>query len=531
MSIRGYLAVLVCLLATLINLGVERRGADAAPALQLPHPTGVQAKIDGGYTYGCGDHTGLNAWAIDFWLNPALFYAVPRIPQPVSTVASGTVVASSFAPDAGWFVDVDHGAGYVSHYTDLDGQGLGNGTFVAQGQTIGNGGSSGSASTGPHLHFRILASGSPYKPEPMSGVRNFGNYGVSATQGCTGNNVSPWWVSRHPYDVQKVTDSKVGGGADAVVFWESTGNWRLAPAAGGPPAFYFGTDTQWRGGHGANSNRQFAANMDNANGTDAVVYYGGDGSWWVAKSNGSTGYLTPTRWALGESAGPAVRFLADVNWDGKADAVVFFPVTGQWYVGLANAASTQFGAFTQWATGHGVGSIDQLLADVSGDGRADAIVYFDTCYLGPDAYHGCWYVAKANTSGNGFEAYSLWAIGHGWTSDNRLVADVNGDGKQDPVVFFGSNGQWSVALSNGAGFLNATTWAMGHGSNSDNQMLADATGDGKADAVVYFNRSGPIAPGSWYAAPSNGSIFSPIPTPSAPWRTGFGCCTSPNDPS
>jgi len=47
---------------------------------------------------------------------------------------------------------------------------------------------------------------------------------------------------------------------------------------------------------------------------------------------------------------------------------------GNWYAALSNGAG--FNAYSQWGAGHGVGSHNQFLADVNGDGRDDAVVVF-----------------------------------------------------------------------------------------------------------------------------------------------------------
>jgi len=195
--------------------------------------------------------------------------------------------------------------------------------------------------------------------------------------------------------------------------------------------------------------------------------------------------------------------LADLNGDGKADAVAYAPDTGSWYAALSNGGSFNPGAL--WIAGHGIGSNNQFLADVNGDGKTDAIVYFGNT--------GTWYAALSN--GGGFNNYSLWIAGHGIGSNNQFLADVNGDGKADAIVYFGNTGTWYAALSNGGGFNNYSQWIAGHGIGSANQLLGDANGDGKADATVYF---GPSAlTGNWYVALSNGGGFNDY----SQWNNGY----------
>jgi hypothetical protein len=156
-----------------------------------------------------------------------------------------------------------------------------------------------------------------------------------------------------------------------------------------------------------------------------------------------------------------------------------------------------------WIRGHGSGSSKQFVADVNGDGKADSVVYF--------AASGSWYAAMSN--GDGFGGWWLWASGHGVGSTNQMLEDVNGDGRADAVAYFAGSGSWYAALSHGAGFGGWALWTSGHGVGSTNQMLADVNGDRRAEAIVYF-----AASGSWYAALSHGAGFGGW----ALWTSGHG---------
>lgn len=204
------------------------------------------------------------------------------------------------------------------------------------------------------------------------------------------------------------------------------------------------------------------------------------------------------RWTQGHGSGSANQLMGDVDGDGKDDAVAFFS-NGDWYVALSTGST--FGGNTRWTQGHGSGSVSQFLADVNGDGKADAVVFFS---------NGDWYVALS--TGSAFGGYTRWTQGHGSGSVKQLMGDVTGDGKADAIVFF-SNGDWYVAPSTGTAFGGATRWAQGHGSGSANQLLGDVTGDGKADAIAFFSVAG-----SWYVAASTGSAFGGA----SQWKTGFG---------
>ncbi|RYY44266.1 MAG: VCBS repeat-containing protein [Sphingomonadales bacterium] len=169
------------------------------------------------------------------------------------------------------------------------------------------------------------------------------------------------------------------------------------------------------------------------------------------------------------------RTMADVNGDGNDD-IVGFGSAGT-YVSLANG-SGGFGAiflavnsFGSSAAGGGWSSeavYPRVMADVNGDGRED-IVGFGTAGT---------YISLANANGS-FGAIYLAAAtfgsnaaAGGWASSNtypRTVADINGDGRAD-LVGFGSAGVFA-ALGNGNGGFGAVYLAV-------NSFGASAAGGG-----------------------------------------------------
>jgi hypothetical protein len=145
--------------------------------------------------------------------------------------------------------------------------------------------------------------------------------------------------------------------------------------------------------------------------------------------------------------------VADVTGDGRADAVM--PGTDRdTLVGTATGFSAfsfntfQF-AVNDFGNNHGFGygtpSVPAAsLADISGDGRAD-LVGFNT-----DGVHA------SVSNGNGTFTNSQWVVAdfgfnQGWRIDKhpRLLGDINGDRKAD-IVGFGDAGIYTVT-SNGDG--------------------------------------------------------------------------------
>ncbi|HEY0829200.1 MAG TPA: discoidin domain-containing protein [Bacilli bacterium] len=206
-------------------------------------------------------------------------------------------------------------------------------------------------------------------------------------------------------------------------------------------------------------------------------------TWYSQKPAVNTTWIT----SFGSSTN---QLLGDVNGDGKDDAITFGSSTGTWNTALSNGNG--FGTPAAWITAHGTGSNNQFLADANGDGKKDAIAYNGTT--------GTWIVALSN--GNGFNTPGAWIAGHGVGSAKQFMADANGDGKSDAIIFISQTGDWYVALSNGGGFNGYTQWTTGHGVGSTNQFMGDVNGDGKSDAIIFINGDG-----SWYAAPSTGTVF------------------------
>jgi hypothetical protein len=144
------------------------------------------------------------------------------------------------------------------------------------------------------------------------------------------------------------------------------------------------------------------------------------------------------------------------------------------------STGTGFTVPAVWAQ-HGSSTPDQIqYADVNGDGKTDAI-YFDTV-----RDNRVW----VNLStGSGFSGREVW-LQHGPSAPDQIqYADVNGDGKADALYFdvLRSRGVW-VSLSTGTGFTAAQLWLQHGDSTPDQIQYVDVNGDGKADAL-YFDSS------------------------------------------
>lgn len=243
----------------------------------------------------------------------------------------------------------------------------------------------------------------------------------------------------------------------------------------------------------------------NGDGKKDVVVFGIDGT--TAFVSTGTSFARALFADFGQSQGwnPefTVRAMADVNGDGKDD-IVGFARAGT-YVSLSTGtgfapkrlALADFGGDQGWNMGYH----ERLLGDVDGDGKKD-IVGFGEAGV---------YLSKATSTGFGPVTFVVADLGaqQGWSNGHlRVLADINGDGRED-IVGFGDSAVWT-ALSTGTGFGPATyaladfTYPQGWNHLHDDIQLVDYDGDGKKD-IVGFNEAGTM----WARSLGNGT-FAPV---------------------
>ncbi len=89
----------------------------------------------------------------------------------VLSAADGVVVETRYHDGLGYTVWIDHGSGYMTHYSHLQKGGflVGSGTQVRMGAPIAISGNTGGSSTGYHLHFGV-------KKNTQNGVWSTGEY-------------------------------------------------------------------------------------------------------------------------------------------------------------------------------------------------------------------------------------------------------------------------------------------------------------------------------------------------------------------
>ena len=201
-----------------------------------------------------------------------------------------------------------------------------------------------------------------------------------------------------------------------------------------------------------------------------------------------------------------LRLVGDLTGDGKAD-IVGFSVDDAWIslnngdgtFGQPKPAGIGFNLTTGWTTAEH----PRFLADLTGDGRADLTGFGDA---------GVWIALNNGDGTFGPAQFVFEDFGYqqAWRVEKhvRLLADLTGDGKAD-IVGFGDAGVY-VALNNGAGGFGAVTLAVadlgydqGWRPNLHPRFAADLTADGKADIIGFGDA------GVWVALNNGDGTFGP----------------------
>ena len=188
-------------------------------------------------------------------------------------------------------------------------------------------------------------------------------------------------------------------------------------------------------------------------------------------------------------------YIGDFNGDGKDEVVVYNSV--DWvmeYLGYlvddGNNGLKLIARYDDTMPGWQFQKNDQFfVADFNGDGKKDLIVFNGNNWSIP-------YLGMLQSSGTGFHLVHRYDANlPGWqmtAGDQFYTGDFNGDGKEDLFVFNGSN--WSIPY---LGMLSSTgsSLTMAHRYDStmpgwqmkknDQHFIGDFNGDGKADLYVF----------------------------------------------
>ncbi|MEU3838689.1 FG-GAP-like repeat-containing protein [Streptomyces sp. NPDC028635] len=198
----------------------------------------------------------------------------------------------------------------------------------------------------------------------------------------------------------------------------------------------------------------------------------------VVRGNGDGTFGAATQFALNGGSGPQGIAAADLDGDGHLDLVTSNSSTGTLSV-LPGDGHGGFGTASSVPAGVALPS-KLKLADVNEDGKLDAVV------VAPGS-PGRVAVLLGNGAG-GFGTASVLSAGANLTSAS--VSDLNGDGHADLVASSALSAEVVVLEGDGTGgFGSPLAFGLNGGSNPQATAVADLDGDGRPDVVTANSNS------------------------------------------
>jgi hypothetical protein len=239
------------------------------------------------------------------------------------------------------------------------------------------------------------------------------------------------------WDTHLAADVTGNGRADLLSYYPSKGRWWITSSnpdgtfQNPRPLTTYATTTGW--------DTHLAADVNRDGRADLLSYHPAKGRWWVTSSN-PDGIFDPPRLftTYATTTGWGAHLAADVTDDGRADLLSYHPKRGRWWVTAPTATGFEPPRLlTTYAVTAGWGA--HRAADLTRDGRAELLSFH--------APSATWWASTSRLDGSYATSKPLvtYDTVTGWQA--HLTADVTGNGRADLLVYHAPTGRWWVTTS------------------------------------------------------------------------------------
>jgi DNA-binding beta-propeller fold protein YncE len=260
---------------------------------------------------------------------------------------------------------------------------------------------------------------------------------------------------------------------------------RVIKVAIGPPVAHqaprlattYATRTGWK--------PHLLADVDGDGRDDLLSYYPSRGVWWATSADADGRFGASRRlMTYTNPSGLGSHLAADVTADGRAELLAYRPSDGTWWMSRARADGTYRAPTRMTTYGTRTGWQTHLAADMTGNGRADLLSYH--------AASGRWWMTESRSDGT-FAAprrITTYPAASGWQA--HLAADVTGNGRADLLSYFEPQGLWVITSSRADGVFQEMQVLTNYATRTGWQthLAVDLSGKGRADLVSYHPGSG-----------------------------------------
>jgi hypothetical protein len=292
------------------------------------------------------------------------------------------------------------------------------------------------------------------------------------------------------------------GKTDVLFYFQGDGNWWVGRSDGDQLAWHKAATTATNLLDG--KHRVFTGDYTGDGRTDVLTYASADGAWSMGVSDGTAlaFHAAGNTGGFGNLLdGSHALYEGDWNGDGKRDLMFYYVGDGNWWMGLSDGATIAWhGAGNTAGFGNLIARDHRVLVgDFDGDHRSDVMFHY--------AGDGAWWMGLSDGATIAWHAAGASTGEHLLDWSHRLyVGDADGDHKSDVIAYDAGAGRFTIGRSDGVVLTwHAASDVAGFGNLADPSRLlfvADYDGDGKAEPLFYYGGDG-----NWWMSQSDGATF------------------------